>query len=101
MTDHARQRRTPRRPGRMVAYASRWLEGEIEESRVTRPADTSFPPEQRIETMSFISAELDAMVMGFRRASDILRAMNPGPDEMPPCRDRSQAKRPHYLHVVK
>jgi hypothetical protein len=65
-------------------YASGWLEGEIEESRVTRPADTSFPPEQRIESVVFISAELDAMVMGFRRASDILRTMNPDPGEMPP-----------------
>jgi hypothetical protein len=82
------------------AYAGLWLEGEIAESRTMRPADTSFPPEQWIEKVAFISAELDAMVVGFRRASTMLRAMTADPD-LPSARSDEPARRPTHLRVVK
>jgi hypothetical protein len=82
------------------AQASHWFEGEIAESRTMRPVDTSFPPEQRIEKVAFVSAELDAMVVGFRRASTMLRAMTADPD-LPSVRTDEPARRPTHLRVVK
>jgi hypothetical protein len=83
-----------------LAYASQWLEVEVQESRTMRPADCSFPPEQRIENVAFISAELDAMVVGCRRASAILRAMSPC---SPTSQDHARAirRQPYHLRLVK
>jgi hypothetical protein len=63
-------------------HASRWLEREVRDSRATQPADDEADPEHRVESVMFLSAELDAMAEGLRRATDVLAALAvplPGP----------------------
>jgi hypothetical protein len=83
-----------------MAHANQWLEGEVEESRTAKPVDTTFSPEQRIEDVAFISAELDAILTGFRRATDALRTMATR-ISLSPHEKRRPRQRPHYLRVVK
>ena len=69
-------------------HASRWLEREVRDSRraAVPPADADADPDtdpgQRVETVTFLTAELDAAVEGLRRATDVLAALAaplPGP----------------------
>ena len=87
--------------------ASRWLEREVHDSRRTTgsPAGDDADPEQRVETVTFLTAELDATVEGLRRATDVLAALAaplPGPI-VPPCSLPSDpvARRPRvHLRLV-
>ncbi len=71
-------------------HASQWLEREVRDSRARQPGGKEgeeVDPEQRVETVMFLTAELDAMVDGLRRATDVLAALVaplPGPI-VPPC----------------
>jgi hypothetical protein len=56
-------------------HASRWLEREVRDSRAARAAEDETDPEQRVETVMFLTAELNAMVDGLRRATDVLAAL--------------------------
>jgi hypothetical protein len=72
-------------------HASRWLEREVGDSRRAADsptdADADADAEQRVETVTFLTAELDAAVEGLRRATDVLAALAaplPGPIGDPP-----------------
>ena len=74
-------------------HASRWLEREVRDSRraasppADADADADADPEQRVETVTFLTTELDAAVEGLRRATDVLAALAaplPGPIGDPP-----------------
>jgi hypothetical protein len=89
-------------------HASRWLEREVSDSRARQPGDKEgeeVDPEQRVETVMFLTAELDAMVDGLRRATDVLAALAaplPGPI-VPACSlpPSSPVRRPHaHLRLV-
>jgi hypothetical protein len=85
-------------------HASRWLEREVRDSRAGRPVeDEKADPEQRVETVLFLTTELDAMVDGLRRTTDVLAALAvplPGPVAPPayggwpaiPARQRTRAR---------
>jgi hypothetical protein len=63
-------------------HASQWMEREVRDSRAARPVEDEADPEQRVETVLFLTAELDAMVDGLRCATDVLAALAaplPGP----------------------
>jgi hypothetical protein len=81
-------------------HASRWLEREVHDSRraAGSPTGDDADPEQRVETVTFLTAELDAAVEGLRRATDVLAALAaPLPDPIAPTRGRAHApaaKRP-------
>jgi hypothetical protein len=69
-------------------HASRWLEQEVRDSRCAAglPADDDADPEQRVETVTFLTAELDVAVEGLRRATDVLAALaSPLPDPIGPA----------------
>lgn len=83
-----------------MAHANQWLEGEVEESRTAKPVDATFSPEQRIEDVAFISAELDAILTGFRRATAVLRTMTIRA-KLSPHERGELTTQPHYLRVVK
>lgn len=55
-------------------YAAAWLQQEVDDSRATAPANDE-APECRVERVAFITSELDAMVTGFRRAADMMKAI--------------------------
>jgi hypothetical protein len=64
---------------RMIAewldYASRWLEGEVQDNRQRDLVDGISSSEQLVEILTFLRPELDRMVTGLRRAADMLLAM--------------------------
>jgi hypothetical protein len=64
---------------RMIAewldYASRWLEGEVQDNRERDSAEGVSNSEQLIEILTFLRPELDRMVTGLRRTADMLLAM--------------------------
>ena len=107
-------RATPRRPtdgDRLTAlaawldHASRWLEREVRDSRAGRPVSDDADPEQRVETVAFLTAELDAAVEGLRRATDVLAALAaPLPDPIARAHGKVHApvaKRPHaHLRLI-
>ena len=88
-------------------HASRWLEREVHDSRraAGSPTGDDADPEQRVETVTFLTAELDAAVDGLRRATDVLAALAaplPGPI-VPACSlpPSPAAKRPRaHLRLV-
>ena len=69
------------------------------------PTGDDADPEQRVETVTFLTAELDAAVEGLRRATDVLAALAaplPGPI-VPACSlpPSPATKRPRaHLRVV-
>lgn len=83
-----------------LAQAADWLGHGIAESRERRPANLNEPPEQRIERVAFITAELDTMLAGIQRASLALRTVASGSDRARQQR-RPPMARPGYLQVVK
>jgi hypothetical protein len=90
-------------------HASCWLEQEVRDSRAYRPVpiggQEEVDPEQRVETVTFLAAELDAMIDGLRQATDVLAALAaplPGPI-VPACSlpPSSPVRRPHaHLRLV-
>ena len=86
-------------------HASRWLEREVRDSRAGQPVSDDADPEQRVETVTFLTTELDAAVEGLRRATDVLAALAappPGPI-VPACSLPSDpvARRPRaHLRLV-
>ena len=53
-------------------HASRWLEREVRDSRACPAADggeEGVDPGQRVEAVTFLTAELDVVVDGLRRAT--------------------------------
>ena len=88
-------------------HASRWLEREVQDSRAVRPADDEeeADPEQRVETVTFLTAELDAMVDGLRRTTDVLAALAAPPPGsiVPACSlppPTTPRRRPAHLRLV-
>ncbi len=77
-------------------HASRWLEREVRDSRAARPADDDdADPGQRVEAVTFLAAELDAMVDGLRCATDVLAALaTPPPAPIVPACSLPLATRP-------
>jgi hypothetical protein len=66
--------------------ASRWLESEVRDNRQRDIADGVSDPEEVIEILTFLRPELDRMVIGLRRAADLLLATTMPLDnsKMPP-----------------
>jgi hypothetical protein len=72
------------------AYAAYWLEREVADSRIGF-VENDGDPAPRVERVAFITDELDAMLTGFRRASDALLEIT---TSVPPPRC-------HHLQVVR
>jgi hypothetical protein len=55
--------------------ASRWFEDEVRDNRQRDLADGISDSEEVIEVLTFLRPELDRMMTGLRRATDLLLAM--------------------------
>jgi hypothetical protein len=56
-------------------YAATWLSREVDDSRAVNPVDDDIEADELVEEVAFFRSELNAMLMGFRRASDLLTAL--------------------------
>jgi hypothetical protein len=96
-----------------LAVLASWVDGaslllvrEVHDSRRHHPVNfDDIDPEHRVESITFLTTELDTVVTGFRCAADMLMALTAAmptpisPVQAPPR--RSGAKRSHaYLRVV-
>ena len=83
--------------------ASQWLEEEVRDNRERDQIEGISDPRQAVETLTFLRPELDRMVLGFRRATEILVTMTDplAISELPPMPTNDVAcLRPH-LRIVK
>ena len=86
--------------------AARWLDREVQDSRLhlAEPEEDA-DPEHRVEVVTFLTAELDAMRGGLRCAADMLAALShplPGPIAPITSTPATMPRRPRtHLRVVK
>ena len=83
--------------------ASRWLEEEVRDNRACDLVEGVSNSGQVVETLTFLRPELDRMVTGFRRATDMLVTMtvrieNP---ELPTRPTNTAPRSRSYLRLVK
>ena len=83
--------------------ASRWLEEEVRDNRARDLVEGVLDSGQVVETLTFLRPELDRMVTGFRRATDMLVTMtvpvaNP---ELPTGPTNTAPRSRSYLRLVK
>jgi hypothetical protein len=83
--------------------ASRWLEEEVRDNRERDLVEGVSSSGQVVETLTFLRPELDRMVTGFRRATDMLVTMtvpvaNPEPSTGP---TNTAPRSRSYLRLVK
>lgn len=84
--------------------ASMWFEEEVRDNRERDRIEGISNPGQPIETLTFLRPELDRMLTGFRRATEMLVTMTApqAASESPPEPTRAAASRLHpHLRVVK
>jgi hypothetical protein len=83
--------------------ASRWLEDEVRDNRERDLVEGVSNSGQVLETLTFLRPELDTMVIGFRRCTDMLVAMTaPLTDSKMVPEPTSAAPRSHaHLRLIK
>jgi hypothetical protein len=80
--------------------ASRWLEEDVRDNRERDLVEGVSSSGQVVETLTFLRPELDQMVTGFRRATDMLVTMTANP-ELPTGPTNTAPRSRSYLRLVK